>query len=161
MDATIEIVGPRGKRLIPFADFNIAFMTTAVEPDELLTAVELSPWAKGHGYSFQEFARRHGDFAVVGVATLLEFAGERVTRAALSVCGIATGPVRLHEIEEKLVGSEVDDAAIAQVCAMAREVDAIEDHHASADYRRHLVGVLCARGIREARARAMKSGAEG
>ncbi len=153
MDATIEIAGPRGTRLVPFAQFNRAFMTTAVEPDELLTAVKIVPWAEGHGYSFQEFARRHGDFAVVGVAALLELERDLVTRAAVSVCGVSTGPVRLREIERKLVGAAASDETFAAAAISAREVDAIGDHHASADYRRHLAGVLCERALRQARAR--------
>lgn len=154
MDAVIRIDGPRGTRHVPFPEFNIAFMTTAVEPDELLTAVEIEPWARGHGYSFQEFARRHGDFAVVGVAALVEFQGGQVSRAALSVCGTSTGPVRLRALEEKLVGTELRDDTIAEASAVARELDAIGDHHASADYRRHLAHVLCERALKEARGRA-------
>lgn len=155
MDAVVHIAGPRGSRQVPFAGFNLAFMTTAVEPDELLTAVEIAPWAEGHGYSFQEFARRHGDFAVVGVAALLEIDGRKITRAALSACGISTGPIRLRDVEDQLLGETADDGLIASASALAREVEAIGDHHASADYRRHLAGVLCSRALKEARERAV------
>lgn len=155
MDAIIHITGPRGTRRIPYREFNVAFMTTAVEPDELLAAVEIPPWPEGHGYSFQEFARRHGDFAIVGVATLLQVEDGRISRAAVSVCGISIGPVRLADLEEKLVGAATDDGALEEVAAAARNVDAIGDHHASADYRRHLTGVLTARALKEARDRAV------
>lgn len=161
MDAIIHISGPRGTRTVPFREFSLAFMTTAVEPDELLTAVELEPWPKGHGYSFQEFARRHGDFAVVGVAVLLQAEGGRISRSAVSVCGIATGPVRLAEVEQKLAGATTDDATLEEIAAAARNVEAISDHHASADYRRHLTSVLTARALKEARDRAVASGMEG
>lgn len=154
MDATVHIARAGGTRQVPFTEFNLAFMTTAVGPDELLTAIEIEPWAEGHGYSFQEFARRHGDFAVVGVAALLQIDGGRIARAALSACGLSSGPVRLRAVESRLVGGAADDAAIAAASAFARDVEAIGDHHASADYRRHLAGVLCERALKEARERA-------
>jgi carbon-monoxide dehydrogenase medium subunit len=153
MDAVIHIEGPRGARQTPFAEFNLAFMTTAVEPDELLAAVEISPWAESHGYSFQEFARRHGDFAVVGVAALLEIDAGKIVRASLSACGVSTGPMRLRDVEARLVGEDAGDGTIERASALAREIDAIGDHHASADYRRHLAAVLCQRALSEARGR--------
>ena len=160
MDAVIHIAGPRGSRQVPFSEFNVAFMTTAVDPDELLVGIEITPWSAGHGYSFQEYARRHGDFAVVGVAALLELEGEKIKRVALSACGISTGPVRLRDMEDMLAGQVADDAVVAEASALARQLDAIGDHHASADYRRHLAEVLCNRALKEAWQRA-KAGYEG
>ena len=62
LDATVMVAGPNGQREIPFAAFPVAYMTPAIEPNELLTAVRLPIWPKGHGFAFIEFARRHGDF---------------------------------------------------------------------------------------------------
>lgn len=154
MDAVVYIEGPRGPRSVPFADFNLAFMTTAADLDEIVTAIELDLWREGHGFSFQEFARRHGDFAIVGVAALLEMDGPNVSRAALAVCGVSTGPVRLRELEEQLRGLELSDAAIVEAAAQVQCIDTIDDHHADADYRRHLARVLTERALREARSRA-------
>src|SRR5258708_15638106 len=71
LDATVTAAGPNGSREIAFADFPVAFMTPAIELNELLTAVRFPVWPKGHGYAFVEFARRHGDFAIVSAAVLL------------------------------------------------------------------------------------------
>src|SRR5450631_3998245 len=68
LDATVLVAGPNGQREIPFAEFPVAYMTPAIEPNEMLTALRLPVWPKGHGYAFIEFARRHGDFAIVSAA---------------------------------------------------------------------------------------------
>jgi carbon-monoxide dehydrogenase medium subunit len=152
-DARIVIDGPHGRRTIPFAEFSLGFMTTAVEPDEILCGVEIDCWDQTHGYSFQEYARRRGDFAVVGVAALLESNDGAISRASVSVCGIATGPVRLPELEAALVGSALDNEEIEDLSDMVAEIDAIEDHHASAQYRQHLARTLTVRALRQARDR--------
>ncbi len=154
-DARIEIHGPDGVRTVPFAAFNRTFMTTAVEADEILTAVEIDLWAPGHGYSFHEFARRHGDFAIVGVAALLDVDdGHRVTRASLSLCGVDAMPRRLPAVESALIGRVLDDGTIDDVADMAGDLETIEDHHASKSYRQHLARILSGRALREANARA-------
>src|SRR5215469_12257171 len=71
-DATVTIQGPNGTRNMAFAEFPVTFMTTALEPNELLTKVSFQSWPSGHGYGFVEFARRHGDFAIASAAALLE-----------------------------------------------------------------------------------------
>ena len=72
LDATVTAAGPNGKRDIPIAQFPVDYMTTAVQPDEILTEIRFPAWPKGHGYGFVEFARRHGDFAIASAAVLLE-----------------------------------------------------------------------------------------
>lgn len=154
-EARLRIAGPRGERVVPMSDFNLAFMTTAVEFDEILVGIEIDAWPAGHGYSFQEFARRHGDFAVVGVACLIALDNNRnISRAALSLCGVGIGPVRMPAAERELVGSDGDGAAILRAAEACGEVDAVGDFHASASYRRHLARVLAARAIKEALERA-------
>jgi carbon-monoxide dehydrogenase medium subunit len=154
-DARIEIQGPNGRRMVPFASFNRTFMTTDIEADELLTAIEIDLWPPGHGYSFLEFARRHGDFAIVGVAALLELDdSDRVTRAALSLCGVDAAPRRLPTVESSLIGQILDDDTIDDASDMAGDLDTLEDHHATKIYRQHLARILSSRALREARARA-------
>src|SRR5207253_10891507 len=72
LDATVTVAGPDGSREIPFASFPVAYMTPAIEPNEILTAVRFPFWPQRHGHAFVEFARRHGDFAIVSAAALLE-----------------------------------------------------------------------------------------
>jgi aerobic carbon-monoxide dehydrogenase medium subunit len=155
-DAMIEIVGPRGRRKLPFAEFSAGFMATAVEPDEILAAIEIPLWPKGHGYDFHEFARRHGDFAIAAAAVLLTAdTSGTVTRAAVTLGGVVVTPLRLPAAEAALVGRKLDRAAIRAAAATARDVeDAIADIHAGADYRKHLAEVLIARALLDAGRRA-------
>ena len=151
LDARIRIAGPRGARDVGMESFNLAFMTTAVEFDEILVGIEFEPWREGHGYSFQEFARRHGDFAIVGVAALLSLdAAGRIARSAISVCGVGIGPVRLHDAEQALLGQMPTNDVFRHAASVAGEIDATEDFHASNQYRQHLARVLTLRALQEA-----------
>ena len=85
LDASVSIEGPRGRREVPFADFPAGYMTPGLEPDELLTGARFPLWPKGHGYAFIEFSRRHGDFAVVSAAALLQLDGSgKIARARMT-----------------------------------------------------------------------------
>ena len=153
MDAVIEIAGRRGTRKVKFSEFGTAFMSTVVEPDEIVTAIELPLWPRGHGYGFREFARRHGDFAITGAAVLLKPGKDNVTeRAALALCGVTAVPIRLREAEDALVGRPLDASALARAAATIDAIEPISDVHASSDYRRHLAGVLLTRALRDAAA---------
>lgn len=153
LDAEIEIASARGKRRVPMREFSQGYMTTALGHDEILSAVIVEPWGKGHGYSFQEYARRHGDFAVAGVAALVEIADGVVRRAALSVCGLAPAALRLDAAEAGLVGRPLDGAAINAAAAVAEQIDALHDYHGGAEYRQHLARVLTMRALEEAKQR--------
>ena len=154
-DATIEIASPRGTRDVPFAQFSAGFMATAVEPDEIVTAIKLPVWPSGHGYGFHEFARRRGDFAIAGAAVLIDVGTDAIVRrTAVALCGVATTPVRLGQAEAALAGRKLDAAAIKAAAAAARALEPISDIHAGADYRRHLAEVLTRRALTDAARRA-------
>jgi carbon-monoxide dehydrogenase medium subunit len=154
-DAMIEIASKRGTRTVAFRDFAAGFMTTAVEPDEIVTAVSMPLWPEGHAFGFQEFARRHGDFALAGAAVLLDLGpGAMVRRAAVALFGVATTPLRLAEGEAALVGKKLDADVIRAAAATARAIDAISDIHADAEYRRHLAEVMARRALTDAARRA-------
>lgn len=153
MDAAVEIVGKGGIRKVKFSEFGTGFMSTVVKPEEIVTAIELPLWPKGHGYGFREFARRHGDFAIAGTAVLLDVGGDKVVRrAAFALCGVAVTPIRLPEAEATLTGKPLDAAALARVTATLDRLEPIGDIHATPDYRRHLAGVLLTRALRDAAA---------
>jgi aerobic carbon-monoxide dehydrogenase medium subunit len=153
-DAVVEIVSERGSRRVPFKEFAIGFMTTAVQPDELIVAVEFPLWRPGHGFSFQEFARRRGDFAIAGAASLIEVAPDRtVRRASVALCGVANIPVRVGDAEDMLVGKELSATAARAAARATNSVEPLSDIHASANYRRHLAEVLTFRSLRAAAAR--------
>ena len=154
LDATVSVVGSKGKRDIAFADFPAAFMTPAIEPDEIVTAVRFPAWPKGHGYGFVEFSRRHGDFAIASAAVLLEEdASGTITRAALSIGGVSVTPKRMRAVEKALVGQKASEDVFRAACEECRKLDAIEDVHAPASYRQHLAAVLSRRAFVAAHAR--------
>ncbi len=150
-DATIEILGRDGPRLVPMREFVAGFMTTAVGLDELLSAIHVERWPEGHGFSFQEYARRHGDFAVVGVAVLLTLDEDGgVGRASITLCGVGDGPVRSEAAEALLQGQTIDDDLVARAALAASRIDPVDDIHGTSVYRRHLGRVLTGRAIQDA-----------
>jgi len=150
-DATVVVTGANGTREIAFADFPVAYMTPAIEPNEILTAVRFTPWPAGHGFAFIEFSRRHGDFAITSAAVLLtaDSAG-KITRASVTIGGAAATPVRAREVEKALVGQTPTPELMREACESCRSVEAIEDIHAPASYRQHLAAVLSRRALEKA-----------
>jgi carbon-monoxide dehydrogenase medium subunit len=154
-DATIHLASVRGLRAIPFREFTAGFMATALEADEMIAAIDLPIWRQGHGYGFQEFARRHGDFALAGAAALLDVGANNIVRnAALALCGVAASPTRVEAAEVRLMGQPLDAALIRSAAAAAWLVEPLSDIHASGDYRRHLAQVLSTRALTDAARRA-------
>lgn len=161
LDATIHVAGPRGTRELDFAAFPAGYLTPALEPDELVTAISLPIWPARHGYGFEEFARRHGDFAIVAALALLALEpGGAVHRAVLTVSGIGPAPVRVAAAESLLVGARAESAgfAAAAAAACAGALDAHDDVHASASYRRRLARVLSERALLKAYDRVSRHG---
>jgi aerobic carbon-monoxide dehydrogenase medium subunit len=153
-DAVIEIASSRGRRKIPFREFDLDFMTTAVQPDEFVTAIEIPLWPSGHGYCFHEVARRRGDFAIVGVAVLIEVDTDRIVRSAsITLCGVANMPLRLTEAETVLIGKRLDVSIMRTSALTTQRIIPIADVHASPEYRRHLAEVFVFRALRDAAAR--------
>jgi carbon-monoxide dehydrogenase medium subunit len=129
-------------------------MTPAIEPDEMVTGVSLKPWASGHGSAFVEFARREGDFAIVAVAALLEITGGKITRASLAVGGALATAQRIADAEAILIGAAATEATFRAASEACTQIDAMEDVHAPASYRRSLAGVLARRALTAAGSRA-------
>jgi carbon-monoxide dehydrogenase medium subunit len=152
-DAEIVALGPGGERVIPVGGFFTGFLETGLRPDEMIVEVRLP--APRPGAAICEFARRHGDFAIVAVAAAVDSAGGTCRDARVVLGGVAGTVQRATAAEAALIGTSLDSGAIA---AAAREAaagsDPPGDIHGSADYRRHLVEVLTARAIGEAAAHA-------
>jgi carbon-monoxide dehydrogenase medium subunit len=153
LDATVAVSGKNGARSIDFSAFPVAYMTPAIEPDELLTGARFPCWPAGHGYSFVEFARRHGDFAIVSAAVLIEEKNGKVTRASVTLGGMGTAPVRASELERALIGETIEEKRLRELCEPLRRVDAIDDIHAPASYRQQLATVLPRRALLKAHER--------
>jgi len=155
LEAVVAVEGPSGQREIAFADFPLGYLTPALAADEVLTAIRFTAWPQGHGWAFEEFARRHGDFAIVSAAVMLETdSGGRITRAAVALGGMGAVPVRAVGLEAVLIGQAPDAAALREICDGCRGLDALDDVHATASYRQHLATVMSRRAIVKALARA-------
>ncbi len=161
LDAKVTVTGKSGTRSIDFSAFPVAYMTPALEPDEVLTGVTFPCWPAGHGYAFVEFARRHGDFAIVSTAVLIEEdKNGKVTRASVTLGGMGPAPVRASEVEKMLVGETIEEKRLRDICETLRTLDAIDDIHAPASYRQQLATVLPRRALLKAHERiAARAGA--
>jgi carbon-monoxide dehydrogenase medium subunit len=153
-DATVTVVGPNGERELPFAEFPVAYMTPAIELNELVVGVRFPQWTAKHGYAFVEFSRRHGDFAITSAAVLLEGdASGKIARASVTIGGMGTAPSRAREVEQAIVGQLPAGTLFRDACESCRKLEAIDDVHAPASYRQHLAAVLSRRALEKAHAR--------
>jgi carbon-monoxide dehydrogenase medium subunit len=154
LDGTVVARGQKGERVLTPAALFETYLTTTLASDELLTEVRLPAMPSGAGWAFEEFARRHGDFAIVGVAAALWREGGRWS-ARLATAGTGPVPVRLRGAEEIVARDGVGEKAVAAAAARAAElVEPDADLHASAEYRRNLTRVLTERALRKAISRA-------
>ena len=157
LDGRLVVRRAGGERVVTPDEFFVSYLTTSLAPAEMLVEVRLPSWTGPRtGHAFIEVSRRHGDFALVGVAALLALdeAGT-CTRAAIALTGVGPAPVRSRSAEAALVGARPDPAAFEEAARRVRAaVNPPADIHASADYRRHVSGVLCHRALEAATARA-------
>jgi carbon-monoxide dehydrogenase medium subunit len=140
-----------GTRTIRPEDFFDSVFSTTLAPNEVATEVRFDRTNGATGWSFEEVAKRHGDFALVGVVTQVTLDGGSVSDARVVAFGVGSTPKRMPAAEQRLIGtsaSAVDDALLDQAVAeVAAAVDPADDIHATADYRRHVAGVLARRGL--------------
>jgi carbon-monoxide dehydrogenase medium subunit len=158
LDARFRLRGPNGERLVTAGEFFTGLFGTALEPDEMLTEIELPAAAPRTGWAFDEVSRRHGDYALAGIAATVQVddAG-RCSSARIALLSVGEGPVLATEAAAALVGQAPDEAAIrsAADAASQRDVDPPGDIHASPEYRRQLVKVLVQRVLPRAFERAL------
>ncbi len=155
LGAQFRARGPEGERTIPANDFFLGLLMTALAPDELLTGIEVPALAARTGVAFAEFARRHGDYALVGVAAVLTLDDDGTcSHACITLLSVGEGPFVAARAAALLHGTDVADEAIAAAAeAAATEIDPPADIHASSDFRRHLARVLVGRVLHTARDR--------
>lgn len=154
VDATLVTRSAGGGRTLSADGFFVSYLATALEPDELLTEIRLPV----HGHkrtAFLEVARRHGDFALAGVAAILGMTEGTCTDVRLVFTGVGAIPTRVSEAEQALTGRRPDARALSDVSRVVSErLDPDSDIHASADYRRRVGGALAARAVAAAVTRA-------
>jgi aerobic carbon-monoxide dehydrogenase medium subunit len=153
-DAEIAVVGKSGAHVIQAADFFQGALTTALTTDEIIVEIRLPAWPAGRRWGFQEFARRRGDFAMAAAAVFYDQDERGKARNAhVGVIGVGDRPLRLTAVEDVLNGESIDEATIAKAdAATSAAVEPQDDIHASAAYRRSLVGTMVERALKSAAA---------
>jgi carbon-monoxide dehydrogenase medium subunit len=156
LEARLTLRRAGGERTVAAEDFFVSLLTTALAHDELLTEIALPPWPALTGGGVREVAKRHGDFALGGVAATLTLDAQgRVARARLVGFGVGPVPMRLADAERSLVGGAPTPAALVEAGRLASAaVDPADDIHASGAYRARLAGVLTTRALTDALASA-------
>jgi len=151
LDAEIEAHTTRGDRRIPAFQFYLGPYSTALDPDELVTAVHFPHWPSNAIPVFREVARRPGDFALVGLVGAVALEGGKIARAGMAWFGMGATPVKAWQAELEMVGkapSELDLRGLAEL-AIA-DAEPFDDHAATADYRRSVARRIFARTLGEA-----------
>lgn len=148
------------ERVVPITDFFITYLTVDMQPDELLTEVQIPLEGLPKGYAFQEFSRRHGDFALVAVACLVDIDQEdRITACKLAIGGINAVPVLIEEAPSISQGKRLSAELLEKVSECVREhADPDDDLHGTREYRTHLAQVLTKRALIQAYQRAQGKG---
>ncbi len=151
LDAEFVVRGQSGERVIPAAEWFEGYLTTSRRSDELLVAARFPAARPGTGASFQEVARRHGDFAIVGLAVSLALSDGAISAAQLAFAGLSDVPVRATDAEDLLVGEVPSTELFDEAARRATEdVDPPADLHGSSEYRKKVAAALVRRGLRAA-----------
>ncbi len=156
LEATIVARGPRGERRIPASEFFLDFLTTALQPDEVLIGVRIAPPNTGHGWSYQKLANQASGYALVGVAALVFLNGDGASSdVRVGVTGAAAVPWRASAVEAALRGQKLDaDDVAAAAAGIMNGIEPLDDLHGSAEYRRRVTEGLTRRAILQAAERA-------
>ncbi|HLB55040.1 MAG TPA: xanthine dehydrogenase family protein subunit M [Gemmatimonadales bacterium] len=160
VEATVLLRSTRGERRVPAAEFFTGLFRTALLPGELVTAIEIPPLPPRTGWAFEEFARRHGDYALVGVAVLVTLdGGGRCERARIALLSVGDGPVLATRAMGTLQDSDLDASVIREAAERGArdDIEPPSDIHASEAYRRQLTRVLTRRALTRAVARAREA----
>src|SRR5262249_20318172 len=148
LDARLEVVSSKGTRTIAAADFFDGLWSTSMEPEELLVGVSFPVWGERSGFSVEELARRHGDFAIAGAAVGIDLDREgRSDRCAIGMIGLGSTAERAQAAEAELVGRPFGEVAADEVGRLAvAGLEAVPtDLHGSADYRTRVGAVMVTR----------------
>jgi len=151
LEAEFVVRSQVGERVIQAADWFEGYLTTSRHPDELLVTVRFPAAAPGTGVSFQEVARRHGDYAIAGLAASLTLSGGAISDARLAFAGLSDVPVRAASAEDLLAGEGPSAELFDEAARRATEdIDPPADLHGSSDYRKKVAAALVRRGLRAA-----------
>lgn len=158
MDAQLTIQRVGGQRVVPMNGFAVDLMSSCLESDEMVTSIRFTPWPAHCGHGFVEYGRRHGDFAIVSAAVLVELSSDEVVRrASLTLGGVGPVPIRLKAAEDILQGRFPDAITVKNACAEASKCEAMSDPAYPAWYRQRMAAKLLERALSVALDRARAS----
>ncbi len=154
--AEVLAAGPSGERTIPIGEFFVDAFTTALNHDEILTAIRIPRAVASSGGAYLKLERKVGDYATAAVAVQVVMDGDgKVATAGIGLTNVGLTPIKAGAAEDALTGGALDDDAIKKAAALASEAaEPIEDHRGSEEYKRHLVRTLTSRALKKARERA-------
>jgi carbon-monoxide dehydrogenase medium subunit len=148
LEATLVARGPGGEREIAAADFFVDYLTTSLEPDEILTGIRVPKLGPGWGYRYEKFHRTAQSWATVGVAALVRRSNGSVAEARIGLTNMGPTPVRASAAESAVAGAQASREALRSAAAAAAEgTEPPADLHGAPDYRRHLARVLTGRAL--------------
>jgi CO/xanthine dehydrogenase FAD-binding subunit len=153
--ARFRVQGVKHERWIDAAEFFVGALTTDLQPHEMLVEVELPSPKPRTGACFMEIARRRGDFAIVGVAAMITLGQDnKCTDVRLAFCGVGETPIDASSAVDGLIGQTLGEEAIRDVVASVQKmIEPGGNVHATADYQRHIAGVLTERALQTAHQR--------
>ena len=149
LEGTLVIQGPNGERTVPASDFFQDYLFTDLEPDEVVTEVRVPKLDQNTGWSYKKFSRRSQDWAIVGVAAVVEKSNGNIDSARIGLTSMGSTPIRASTVEEALSGASPDGIASAAESA-AEGTAPSSDDAASAEFRKHLARVWTRRAVEEA-----------
>lgn len=149
LEATLVVQGPDGERTVPAGEFFQDYLFTALEPEEVVTEVRVPKLGSNTGWSYKKFARRSQDWAIVGVAAVVEKENGSISSARIGLTSMGSTPLRATSTEQALSGASAEQVAEAANVADEGTSPATDDA-ASAEFRRHLARVWTRRAVEEA-----------
>jgi aerobic carbon-monoxide dehydrogenase medium subunit len=151
LDVTLVARGPAGQREIPAGQFFVDYLTTALEPGEILTGIRVPKFGTDWGYRYEKFHRTAQAWAIVGVAALVRRSNGQVAEARVGLTNMGSVPIRAAAVEAAAAGAQASSEALRAAAASADEgTQPPADLHGAPDYRRHLARVLTGRALEAA-----------
>jgi aerobic carbon-monoxide dehydrogenase medium subunit len=155
LGARYRVVGNSGERSIPARDFYQGTYATALKPGEILAAIHIPVPAAGHGFAYEKLKRKVGDYATAAAAVVLTMSGGTVAACSIGLTNVASTPLWAEEAAKVLTGSTLDTATVKQAVATAEAITSpATDTRGPAHYRTKMAGVMLARALATAKARA-------
>jgi carbon-monoxide dehydrogenase medium subunit len=155
LGANYQVVGNSGERSIPARDFYLGVYLTALEPGEILANIRIPVPAAGHGFAYEKLKRKIGDYATAAAAVVLTMSGGTVAACSIGLTNVADTPLWAEEAAKILIGSTLDAATVKNAVAAAEAITSpASDGRGPAHYRTKMAGVMLARALASAKARA-------